>query len=74
MSVATLLRGIVEREQLTVRYLTDLMAGAATSTTVWDGKSVPEHPVTYIGLQRPDGLHPRSRILTPENLRDLIPA
>ncbi|WP_327352912.1 TerD family protein [Streptomyces sp. NBC_01304] len=74
VSVATLLRGIVEREQLTVRYLTDLMAGAATSTTVWDGKSVPEHPVTYIGLQRPDGLHPRSRILTPENLRDLIPA
>ncbi|WP_128430107.1 TerD family protein [Streptomyces cyaneus] len=72
VSVATLLRGVVEREQLTVRYLTDLME--ATTTTLWDGKTLPEGPVTYIGLQRPDGLHPASRILTPENLRDLIPA
>lgn len=72
VSVATLLRGIVEREQLTVRYLTDLMD--ATTTTLWDGRTLPEGPVTYIGLQRPDGLHPESRILTPENLRDLIPA
>ncbi|KUO19562.1 TerD family protein [Streptomyces dysideae] len=74
VSVAMLVRGIVEREQLTVRYLTELMAGGATATTVWDGETVPEGPVTYIGLQRPDGLHPESRILTPENLRDLIPA
>ncbi|WP_411147978.1 TerD family protein [Streptomyces sp. A30] len=73
VSVATLLRGIVEREQLTVRYLTELMADATTGTTVWDGTSVPEGPVTYIGLERPEGLHPDSRIVTLENLRDLIP-
>ncbi|SDM38253.1 hypothetical protein SAMN04487981_101334 [Streptomyces sp. cf386] len=72
VSVATLLRGIVEREQLTVRYLTGLMN--ATTTTLWDGEKIPDGPVTFIGLQRPDGLHPESRILTPENLRDLIPA
>ncbi|MFF8174322.1 TerD family protein [Streptomyces chartreusis] len=71
VSVATLLRGIVEREQLTVRYLTGLMD--ATTTTVWDGGTLPEGPVTYIGLQRPEGLHPESRIVVPENLRDLIP-
>ncbi|MFE6336930.1 hypothetical protein ACFVP3_24720 [Streptomyces sp. NPDC057806] len=71
VSVATLLRGIVEREQLTVRYLTELMAGGAV--TVWDGTEVPDGPVTYIGLQRPEGLHPESRIVTLENLRDLIP-
>ncbi|WP_405594866.1 TerD family protein [Streptomyces sp. NBC_01092] len=71
VSVATLLRGIVERKQLTVRYLTGLMD--ATTTTLWDGRTVPEGPVTYIGLQRPDGLHPGSRIVVPENLRDLIP-
>ncbi|MFI7414992.1 hypothetical protein ACIBU0_40795 [Streptomyces sp. NPDC049627] len=71
VSVATLLRGIVEREQLTVRYLTGLMDA---TTTLWDGESVPEGPVTYIGMRRPDGLHPDSRIVTPENLRDLIPA
>ncbi|MFF7019866.1 hypothetical protein ACFY97_02415 [Streptomyces klenkii] len=73
VSVATLLRGIVERDFLTVRYLTGLMADHATATTLWDGKTVPDEPVTYIGLERPDGLHPDSRIVTPENLRDLIP-
>ncbi|WP_217213597.1 TerD family protein [Streptomyces sp. AC550_RSS872] len=71
VSVATLLRGIVEREQLTVRYLTELMD--ATATTLWDGEKVPDGPVTFIGLQRPEGLHPDSRIVTPENMRDLIP-
>ncbi|GLW46984.1 hypothetical protein Stsp02_26460 [Streptomyces sp. NBRC 14336] len=71
VSVATLLRGIVEREQVTVRYLVELMA--ADSVTVWDGGEFPDRPVTWIGLQRPEGLHPRSRIVTVENLRDLIP-
>ncbi|MFI9758871.1 hypothetical protein ACIHFB_13090 [Streptomyces sp. NPDC051963] len=73
ISVATLLRGIVERDHLTVRYLTDLMTDGATGTVLWDGKTVPEGPVTYIGFERPDGLHPDSRVFTPENLRDLIP-
>ncbi|CAL9585123.1 hypothetical protein [Streptomyces sp. enrichment culture] len=72
LSVATLVRGIVERDHLTVRYLTGLMAGRATATTLWDG-TVPDGPVTYIGLERPDGLHPDSRVITPENLRALIP-
>ncbi|WP_261717648.1 hypothetical protein [Streptomyces sp. FZ201] len=71
VSVATLLRGIVEREQLTVRYLVELMA--ADAVTVWDGGEFPDRPVTWIGLQRPEGLHPQSRIVTVENLRDLIP-
>ena len=71
MSVATLLRGIVEREQVTVRYLVELMA--ADSVTVWDGGEFPDRPVTWIGLQRPEGLHPQSRIVTVENLRDLVP-
>ncbi|MEU4345865.1 TerD family protein [Streptomyces sp. NPDC023838] len=73
VSVATLLRGIVERDHLTVRHLTDLMADRATAITLWDGVALPDAPVTYIGLERPQGLHPDSRILTPENLRDLIP-
>ncbi|MEV6481971.1 hypothetical protein [Streptomyces sp. NPDC051576] len=74
VTVATLLRGIVEREQLTVRHLVGLMAGEATTVTLWDGETVPDGPVTYIGLRRPDGLPEGSRIVTPENLRDLIPA
>ncbi|MGW2252617.1 hypothetical protein ACWCXH_20815 [Kitasatospora sp. NPDC001660] len=72
VSVATLLRGIVEREYLTVRYLTDLIA--APVTTLWDGTTPPPGPVTYLGLERPAGLHPDSVVITPENLRDLIPA
>ena len=73
LSVATLLRGIVERDHLTVRYLTDLMADRATATTLWDGRTIPDGPVTYIGLERPEGLHPDSVVVTPENLRALIP-
>jgi hypothetical protein len=73
-SVALLLRGVIEREYLTVRYLLDLMAGGTTVTTVWDGRTVPEGPVTYVGLERPEGLHPDSVAITLGNLRDLIPA
>lgn len=73
VSVATLLRGIVEREQLTVGHLTGLMANGGTDVATWDAGSVPDEPVTYIGLERPEGLHPDSVVITPENLRDLIP-
>ncbi|MFE2510829.1 hypothetical protein ACFXC9_20635 [Streptomyces naganishii] len=73
VSVSKVVRAVVEREQLTVRYLIDLMAGDTTSVDLWDGGTVPNEPVTYIGLERPEGLHPDSRIITPENLRDLIP-
>ncbi|PNE37162.1 TerD family protein [Streptomyces noursei] len=74
VSVATLLRGIVAREYLTVRYLADLMADSATTVTRWEGGSLPDEPVTYLGLERPEGLHPDSQVITPGNLRDLIPA
>lgn len=74
VSVATLLRGVVEREYLTVGYLAGLLAERGATVTEWDGTAaVPDGPVTYLGLQRPEGLHPDSRIVTPENLRDLIP-
>lgn len=73
LSVSKVVRAVVEREQLTVRYLIDLMAGDTTAVELWDGGPVPDEPVTYIGLERPEGLHPDSRIITLENLRDLIP-
>ncbi|OIJ68595.1 TerD family protein [Streptomyces mangrovisoli] len=74
VTVAMLLRAIAEREYLTVRHLVGLMAGRGTAVSLWDGGTTPIGPVTYIGLERPEGLHPDSRIVTPENLRDLIPA
>ncbi|PPS73837.1 MULTISPECIES: TerD family protein [Streptomyces] len=74
LSVSKVVRALVEREQLTTRYLIDLMSRDTTAMDLWDGGPVPEEPVTYIGLERPEGLHPDSRIITLENLRDLIPA
>ncbi|WP_149822977.1 TerD family protein [Streptomyces tailanensis] len=73
VSVSKVVRALVEREQLTVRYLIDLMSGDTTAVDLWDGGPVPDEPVTYIGLERPEGLHQDSRIITLENLRDLIP-
>ena len=74
VTVANLLRGIVEREQLTVRHLVDLMSGEATKVTLWDGETVPDGPVTFIGMSRPAELPAGSLVVTLENLRDLIPA
>ncbi|MFG2029866.1 TerD family protein [Streptomyces sp. NPDC048825] len=73
VSVSKVVRALVEREQLTVRYLINLMSGDTTATDLWEGEAVPDEPVTYIGLERPEGLHPDSRVITLENLRDLIP-
>ncbi|MGW1668322.1 TerD family protein [Streptomyces sp. NPDC002324] len=73
VSVSKVVRAVVEREQLTVGYLIDLMSGGDTVMDLWDGRSVPEEPVTYLGLERPEGLHPDSRVITLGNLRDLIP-
>ncbi|MEU9591738.1 hypothetical protein AB0D84_18770 [Streptomyces sp. NPDC048193] len=73
ISVSKVVRAIVEREYLTVRYLVDLMSDGTTAVDLWDGTAVPDEPVTYIGLERPEGLHPHSRVVTLENLRDLIP-
>lgn len=74
MSIAVLLRGLFARTPLTVRHLVALMEESGASTTLWDGRTVPDAPVTYIGLERPDGLAPGSSVITPENLRDLLPA
>ncbi|MFE7550442.1 hypothetical protein [Streptomyces gardneri] len=74
VSIAVLLRGLMGRTSLTVRHLVALMEESGARTTLWDGRTVPDAPVTYIGLERPDGLAPGSRVFTPENLRDLLPA
>ncbi|MFF9854007.1 hypothetical protein [Streptomyces litmocidini] len=74
VTIAVLLRGLLGRTSLTVRHLVALMEESGARVTLWDGRTVPEDPVTYLGLERPSGLAPGSRAVTPENLRDLIPA
>lgn len=74
LTISTLVRSVVERDYLTVRWLTGLMtARSGTPVTLWDGAALPAGPVTYIGMERPEGLHPDSVVVTPENLRALIP-
>ncbi|MFB7833644.1 hypothetical protein ACFVFF_09240 [Streptomyces sp. NPDC057680] len=74
VTIAVLMRALFDRTYLTVRHLVSLMEESGAETTLWDGRTVPDGPVTYIGLERPDGLAPGSRVFTPENLRDLLPA
>lgn len=73
MSVSKVVRAFAEREYLTVRYLVELMSGGATAVELWDSETVVDEPVTYIGLERPEGLPAGSQVVTLENLRDLIP-
>lgn len=71
VTTAMLVRGIVERRYLTIGHLAELFA--ADKSSLWDGRA-PGEPVTYIGLDRPEGLHEDSRVFTLQNLGDLIPA
>ncbi|WP_282692672.1 hypothetical protein [Streptomyces sp. CC208A] len=74
VSLAVLLRGAVEHAPVTVRHLVALLRESGAEVTEWSGGAVPAEPVTYFGLARPEGLAPGSRVVTPENLRDLVPA
>ncbi|MFC9974396.1 hypothetical protein ACFVH6_26180 [Spirillospora sp. NPDC127200] len=66
------MRAVVERRYLTVEHLTGLLP--AGSVRLRDGGAVPAGTATFIGLERPDGLPEGCRVVTPENLRDLVPA
>ena len=59
-----LVRSIVERDHLRVRYLADLLR-AKNSTA---------GHTTYIGLQAPADLPEGARVYTPGTLHELIPA
>lgn len=68
-STSLLVQGIVERQYLRLGYLEDLLR--ARGTVVLD--AVPDgRPVTYMGLDRPDGLPDGSTIYTPANLTQLL--
>ncbi|MCG5213906.1 TerD family protein [Streptosporangium soli] len=64
VTAALLVRSIVERDHLRVRYLADLLNTKGSSA---------EH-TTYIGLEAPADLPPGSQVYTPGTLHELIPA
>ncbi|MFB4295263.1 hypothetical protein [Actinomadura sp. NTSP31] len=70
LTTSALVRAVVERRYLTVRYLTGLWA--SREVTMWDGERLPDGPVTFVGFERPEGLHEESRVFTPENLHDIV--
>jgi hypothetical protein len=75
VSTRLLTRAIIERDYLRVRYVVDLMAGKAGQVTAWEpGCAVGEDPVTFIGLEEPEGLPEGSEVFTLNRLRELIPA
>jgi hypothetical protein len=64
-------RALMERRYLTVSYLVDLWR-ARTEVTTWDGR-LPDEPVTFLGIDAPEGLPDGSQIYTLDRLGELIP-
>ncbi|GAA2706534.1 hypothetical protein [Actinoplanes palleronii] len=71
-STADRVRALVERQYLTMSYLVDRWRERG-EVRVWDG-SVPDEPVTFVGLEAPDGLPEGSEIYALDRLSELIPA
>jgi hypothetical protein len=65
-------RALMERRYLTVSYLIDRWRAGAEVTT-WDGR-LPDEPVTFVGLEAPEGLPAGSEAYTLGRLSELIPA
>nr|WP_184939037.1 TerD family protein [Planomonospora venezuelensis] len=70
VTTSLLVRSIVERDHLRVRYLADLLRTKAAST----GQTASTGRATYIGLEAPADLPPGSRVYTAGTLHELIPA
>ncbi|WP_028923292.1 hypothetical protein [Pseudonocardia acaciae] len=66
---ATLVRAIVRRRHLTVAYLVELMR----EYTPYTPDLAPAEPVTFIGIERPDGLPEGSEVITLDRLNQLVP-
>jgi hypothetical protein len=71
-TTADRVRALVERRYLTMSYLVDQWR-TRTEVTTWDG-SVPDEPVTFVGLTAPEGLPAGSEVYTLDRLTELIPA
>jgi stress response protein SCP2 len=74
---AMLAEAVIRRRYLTVGHLTSLVADLYEATS-FEGTDLTEleldGPVTYIGLQAPEGLPEGSRVITAANLTEILPA
>lgn len=74
LSTALLARSIVERQFLPVRHLVDLLGSKAGAVTEYREGMELAGPVTFIGLDRPEGLPAGSEVFTLDRLNALVPA
>jgi hypothetical protein len=72
VTTTTLVRAIAARRYLTVRYLVELLR--ADGVKVHHEMPQGTGPVTYLGFGAPEELPAGSRVVTPQNLLDLVPA
>ncbi|GIH05349.1 hypothetical protein Rhe02_34160 [Rhizocola hellebori] len=70
-TTAQQVQAMVQRRYLTVSYLVDLWRARA-EVHLWTGQ-VPDEPVTFIGINAPDGLPEGSQTYTLDRLHELIP-
>ncbi|MEU4399217.1 hypothetical protein [Micromonospora orduensis] len=70
-STADRVRALLERRYLTVAYLVDRWR-ARTEVSTWDGR-LPDEPVTFVGVEAPEGLPDGSEAYTLDRLSELIP-
>lgn len=74
MSTALLVSTISRRRYLTMRYLVELMGDRAQCVTRWREGLELDGPVTFVGLERPDGLPEGSEVFTLDRFNALVPA
>ncbi|GLY65067.1 hypothetical protein Atai01_16860 [Amycolatopsis taiwanensis] len=73
VSTAMLVRAVMRREYLTVRYLVELLRRKAGSYTAYQPGMSLDQPVTFVGVERPDGLPDGSEAITLDRLNELVP-
>jgi hypothetical protein len=73
VTASVLAQSIVERRATTIGDVVDLLRAKAGSYTTWAPGATFAEPVTYIGVERPEGLPDGSTVFTRATLRNLVP-
>ena len=73
VSTGMIARAVVERKYLDMGYLAKMLSDKAKTTMNYDKGMTVNVPVTFIGLEAPEGLPEGSKVYTLANLHELIP-
>lgn len=70
VSTADRVRALLDRRYLTMSYLVELLRAKGTEVLTGD---LPDEPVTYVGIERPENLPDGSEVYSLDRLSELIP-